>query len=363
MRAKNELLCIDCWRVFSSGSWDGAAKPQIGTKTPSSTKRKVQVRQLACFDALDDLHGVTVPVVIEQKGDSCLQEPDTREALDGTSEGISEAAPSSNERPSETQDAQEQGDPLNELRRLSGAGVKNSDSAFVRSLMHDQADAAAAGRAAKSCQAPAEGMGSGGDVLTVPLKRAGSALARDKSGRFIGKSTPAMETVSKAAGPGDLFRRGCIDPDDPLEQDLMISQAHLFDDAPMRNRADSLNQVPSPPHSFHAANEDVMLGFVTLSAIHLSFQETAHDSSLMRMHMHVHARTRRTQQNRRAAGRCCHQWIQCMPAAQHSCTIRMRAAPCQMQSAWQSSSSSARDWLPWNRACCKHHSSLCSDSV
>lgn len=135
---------------------------------------------------------------------------------------------------------------MNEVRRLIGAGVMNSESAFARSMMQNQADVAAVGSAANSDQAPAEGVGSGGDVVTVPMKRAGSALARDKSGRFVGKGMPAMEPVSKAAGPGGLFRRGCIDPDDPLEQDLMISQAHLFDDAPMRIQADSLNQVPSP---------------------------------------------------------------------------------------------------------------------
>ncbi|BDA41794.1 hypothetical protein COCOBI_02-5880 [Coccomyxa sp. Obi] len=202
---------------------------------------------------------MTVPVANAQKGEFYLQEPDTREALDGTSEGVSEAAPSSNERPSGGQDAQEHGDPLSELRRLSGPGLMNSDPAFARSLMHNQADIAAAGSAANSNQAPAERMGSGGDVVTVPMKRAGSALARDKSGRFIGKSTPAAKTMSKAAGPGGWFRRGCIDPDDPLEQDLMASQAHLFDDAPVRIWADSLNQegsgeVLSPADRMHASS-------------------------------------------------------------------------------------------------------------
>ncbi|KAK9909130.1 hypothetical protein WJX75_007589 [Coccomyxa subellipsoidea] len=32
-----------------------------------------------------------------------------------------------------------------------------------------------------------------------------------------------------------------MDPEDPLEQDLMASQAHLFDDAPMHGPAESLN--------------------------------------------------------------------------------------------------------------------------
>ena len=181
--------------------------------------------------------------------------------------------PCSNERPPEGQNAQQQEDLSTELRRLSGAGVMNSDSAFARSSVQNQAEAVAEGSAANSNQAAAEEVGSGGDVVTVPMKRAGSALARDKSGRFIGKCTPAMETVSKAAGPEGLFRRGCFDPDDPLEQDLMISQAHLFDDAPKRTRAESLNQVLSPPHISHPAREETTLGIVTLTEIRLNFKE------------------------------------------------------------------------------------------
>ena len=81
----------------------------------------------------------------------------------------------------------------------------------------------------------------GGQVVAEPLKRAGSALARDRSGRFVGKSKPAARIEDRGARPGAPSRRGTMDPEDPLEQDLMASQAHLFDDAPMHGPAESLN--------------------------------------------------------------------------------------------------------------------------
>lgn len=132
---------------------------------------------------------------------------------------------------------------MEQVRRLSGAGVLNCDTAFARALLPKQADAAVVGSVANSYQDSAEERGSGGEAAAVPMKRTASSLARDKSGRFIGKGTPAAK---KDAGPRnsmDSFRRGSIDPNDPLEQDLMVSQAHLFDDAlTMRRPVDSPKQ-------------------------------------------------------------------------------------------------------------------------
>ena len=143
-------------------------------------------------------------------------------------------------------------EPLDHLRRLSGAGVLDPGSAFARALVQKHAEIAAAGSAN---QVLAEDKGSGGRAVTEPMKRAGSALARDRSGRFIGKSKPADKVESSGAGPSPPARRGNIDPDDPLEQDLMVSQAHLFDDAPVRGPAESLNaQVTSHVRSIPKGN-------------------------------------------------------------------------------------------------------------
>lgn len=165
---------------------------------------------------------------------------DTQNAMLQDPGNTSEAA--QNKIQSVMQSPEEQGDPLDQLRRLSGAGVFDSGSAFACALVQRHADLPTAGSAANSNQNAAEDKASaGGQLVAEPLKRAGSALARDRSGRFVGKSKPAASIEDRGARPGAPSRRGTMDPEDPLEQDLMASQAHLFDDALMHGPAESLN--------------------------------------------------------------------------------------------------------------------------
>jgi hypothetical protein len=97
-------------------------------------------------------------------------------------------------------------------------------------------------------------------AAAAPLKRSASAAVRDNTGRFVSSKAAKLEGAQGSGGPsGDPTHRALdtskqpgsnagvdgaapadrgvrqgfsnAEVDDPLEQDLMASQAHLFEDA------------------------------------------------------------------------------------------------------------------------------------
>ena len=190
VRGENELLCVDCWAIFASEAWEDAAAPLQGP-TDNDTAQSQHV--------------------------SSIQAPAGNGNQAGNSHAAAHAQPAADTAPQQQQALSSRTESLGVIKRLSGGGEWQRP---VRILSKESLGSA---RPQEVAGEPEEAVPTNDNSLPArPEGGRGPVLKRDRSGRFV--SPRAVQAAAAAVAAAY---------DDPLmQQDLLSSQAHLFEEQP-----------------------------------------------------------------------------------------------------------------------------------
>ena len=185
VREENELLCADCWAIFASESWEAAAAPAplpggSWPQMPASEPNGAGVPQSRVPQAASLHDGAHADPASQQQH---------RQAIDSRAES------------------------LGVIKRLSGGGEWRRPAAPNRLQLSSRESLGSAGLelpVGNGDSIPASRPGQDGPAK-LDGKGSGPVLKRGRSGRFVS---------TKPASPASAG--------DALMQDLLSSQAHLF---------------------------------------------------------------------------------------------------------------------------------------